>query len=98
MTTRETAHSPLELFLHGDELMKINKANYSSTPIAKVYQGEMAVAKSILKCVNNHNLLVEALSGLLADISDYQTINNLGGENNHSQVRAREALKSAGEL
>ncbi len=36
----------------------------------------------------------EALTGLLADISEYQTINNLGGENNHWQVRAREALSS----
>lgn len=36
----------------------------------------------------------EALAGLLADITEYQTINKLGGENNHWQVRAREALAS----
>jgi len=36
--------------------------------------------------------LREALSGLLADIEDYQTINNLGGHNNQTQVNARAAL------
>lgn len=35
---------------------------------------------------------VEVLRYLLADIQDYQRINNLGGENNHSQVRARAFL------
>ena len=34
-----------------------------------------------------------ALEGLLADITDYQTINKLGGENNHWQVQARAVLK-----
>ncbi len=38
--------------------------------------------------------LREALTGLLADITEYQTINNLGGENNHWQVTARKALSS----
>ena len=33
-----------------------------------------------------------ALEGLLADITEYQTINKLGGENNHWQVIARAAL------
>ena len=37
--------------------------------------------------------LREALSGLLADIQDYQRINSFGGENNHWQVIARAALK-----
>lgn len=32
------------------------------------------------------------LSGLLADITEYQDINNLGGENNHWQIKAREIL------
>jgi hypothetical protein len=36
--------------------------------------------------------LREALSGLLADIEDYQTINNLGDYNNQTQVNARAAL------
>ena len=36
---------------------------------------------------------VFALQGLLEDITDYQTINNLGGENNHWQVIARAVLK-----
>jgi hypothetical protein len=34
----------------------------------------------------------EALEGLLADITEYQTINNLGGENNHWQAASRKAL------
>ena len=36
--------------------------------------------------------LREALTGLLADIEEYQQINNLGGKNNHWQVIARAAL------
>lgn len=39
--------------------------------------------------------LYEALDGLLADITEYQEINFLGGENNHWQVRARAALAKA---
>jgi hypothetical protein len=38
--------------------------------------------------------LREALIGLLADIQDYQRINNLGGENNHSQVIARALINN----
>jgi hypothetical protein len=41
-------------------------------------------------CVNVR--LREALQGLLDDITEYQTINHLGGENNHWQVAARAAL------
>ena len=41
-------------------------------------------------CVNRR--LREALQGLLDDITEYQTINHLGGENNHWQVAARAAL------
>lgn len=39
-------------------------------------------------------ITVEALSGSLADIEEYQTINNLGGENNHWQVAARKVLNN----
>jgi hypothetical protein len=39
--------------------------------------------------------LLEALQGLLADIVEYQTINKLGGENNHWQVIARAAIARA---
>ena len=39
---------------------------------------------------------VFALQGLLEDITDYQTINNLGGEINHWQVIARAVLKECG--
>jgi hypothetical protein len=39
--------------------------------------------------------LLEALQGLLTDIVEYQTINNLGGENNHWQVIARAAIAKA---
>lgn len=39
--------------------------------------------------------LLNALQGLLADIIDYQTINKLGGENNHWQVIARAAIRKA---
>ena len=39
---------------------------------------------------------VFALKGLLEDITEYQTINNLGGENNHWQVIARTVLKECG--
>lgn len=39
--------------------------------------------------------LLEALRGLLADITEYQAINKLGGENNHWQVRARAAIAKA---
>jgi Lar family restriction alleviation protein len=40
--------------------------------------------------------LREALIGLLADIQDYQRINNLGGENNHWQVIARALIDKPG--
>jgi hypothetical protein len=43
------------------------------------------------------NDLYEALQGLLGDIMEYQSINNLGGENNHWQVKARAALAKAEE-
>ena len=39
---------------------------------------------------------VIAVQGLLEDITNYQTINNLGGENNHWQVIARAVLKECG--
>lgn len=39
--------------------------------------------------------LLAALKGLLADIEDYQRINNLGGENNHWQVISRTAIAKA---
>lgn len=39
--------------------------------------------------------LLDALQGLLADIQDYQRINNLGGENNHWQVIASAAIAKA---
>lgn len=39
--------------------------------------------------------LLEALRGLLADVQEYQTINHLGGENNHRQVFARAAIAKA---
>ena len=39
--------------------------------------------------------LLIALKGLLADITEYQTLNNLGGEDNHWQVIARAAIAKA---
>lgn len=39
--------------------------------------------------------LLEALEGLLADISEYQAINNLSGEKNYWQVKARTAIAKA---
>ena len=39
--------------------------------------------------------LLEALQRLLADIVEYQTINKLGGENNHWQVIARAVIAKA---
>ncbi len=39
--------------------------------------------------------LLNALKMLLGDIQDYQRINNLGGEDNHSQVTARAAIAKA---
>lgn len=39
--------------------------------------------------------LLTALEGLLSDIEEYQSINHLGGENNHWQVAARAAIAKA---
>lgn len=39
--------------------------------------------------------LLDALKGLLADITEYQTINNLGGETNYWQVQAKAAIDKA---
>lgn len=52
----------------------------------------------IVKACNLHDELLVALEGLLADISEYQTKNNLGGENNHWQVIARKLIKKAHDL
>ena len=39
--------------------------------------------------------LLEALEELLADIIDYQTINNLGGGDNHWQLATQAAIAKA---
>lgn len=50
------------------------------------------IDKGCPHCVSDG--LRQALAGLLADITEYQTVNNLGGENNHWQIMARKALSS----
>jgi len=59
--------------------------------IAEVYETNFANAHLISAAPD----LLAALEGLLADITDYQTINNLGGENNHWQVMACAAINKA---
>ena len=51
--------------------------------------------KAFTRAADTRDRLREALEGLLADIQDYQRVNNLGGEDNHWQVIARAALKGA---
>lgn len=70
-----------------------------------VWKIELESARKQLKYVSDENVklrtdkwrLSEALKGLLADITEYQTINNLGGENNHWQVIARKVLNETTE-
>jgi hypothetical protein len=56
----------------------------------------ISLAKAAIAASNSKYVpqLVAALKGLLADIEEYQTINNLGGENNHWQVAARKAINN----
>jgi len=64
-------------------------SHHKSCPTAKTRQNRIA------KLTADRDALLQALKGLLADIEEYQTINHLGGENNHSQVQARAAIKQA---
>lgn len=59
-------------------------------------QSMIEAAQSAIAASNSKYVpqLVAALKGLLADIEEYQTINNLGGGNNHWQVAARKALNN----
>lgn len=52
------------------------------------------VVNQLYDTMQEQDRLREALAGLLADITEYQTINHLGGENNHWQVEARKALSN----
>lgn len=54
-----------------------------------------AERKANMKVIAAAPDLLEALRGLLADITEYQAINNLGGEDNHWQIRARDAIIKA---
>lgn len=80
------------------------------SPEAAMILKEIAALKEEIKCEERrfnelwdqfaaldkaNQELLEALKMLLDDITDYQTINNLGGENNHSQVQARAAIAKA---
>lgn len=73
--------------------------------LTATWQTELQNARTQLKHVSDENVklrtdkwrLSEALKGLLADITEYQTINNLGGENNHWQAIARKVLNETTE-
>ena len=57
--------------------------------------------KLAYKLTNANEALIEAaeaLGGLLTDITEYQKLNTIGGENNHWQVIARAALAKLEEL
>lgn len=83
----------------------MKKIQFSPEAIAmsdaiSVWKIELENVRKQLKHVSDENVklrtdkwrLSEALKGLLVDITEYQTINNLGGENNHWQVIARKVL------
>ena len=59
------------------------------------------VSKAINKGKTSSNLsdhapnLLMALEGLLEDITEYQTINNINGQNNHWQILARKTIAEA---
>ena len=67
----------------------ITKTYYSS------YEGGPTNAEADTRLIAAAPDLLEALQMLLDDIQDYQRINNLGGEQNHSQVKARAAIARA---
>lgn len=56
----------------------------------------LTLQNQLAEAMDQRDKAVFALQGLLEDITDYQTINNLGGENNHWQVIARAVLKECG--
>ena len=69
---------------------------YGPDSLTRGESSVLAVDALLRKRSAAHDLLA-ALKELLADIQDYQRINHLGGENNHSQVIARAAIKRAEE-
>jgi hypothetical protein len=54
-----------------------------------------ANAAFIVRAVNSHDMLVEALQRLHDNLAEYQRINNLGGYDNQEMKVARNALELA---
>jgi hypothetical protein len=65
---------------------------------AESHDMSAALERQLLAATQREERLREALSGLLADITEYQLINNLGGANNRWQVMARAALENQNEV
>jgi hypothetical protein len=63
------------------------------TPFTPSYVGEALKRDAYL--IASAPELLRTLKSLLADIEDYQRINNLGGQNNQSQINARTAIAKA---
>jgi len=75
---------------HTADEAKEDAANRNRAWLSSFFQEQLTQTQQKL------DVAVGALEGLLADITEYQTINNLGGENNHWQVQARLALNTIG--
>ena len=94
MNTQPKSRSDVEALRLADLLEQIDGWHYPmGTPqeLRRLHALNQSLAESNVE-------LLEALKGLLADITEYQTINNLGGENNHWQVIARAAIAKASGL
>ena len=94
MTDNTAVQETDEMKRHWDEHLRQGSKWVNSAAIRRILaQPEQEVLR--LEKVNAQ--LLFALKMLLDDITDYQTINNLGGENNYSQVQARAAIAKAEE-
>jgi hypothetical protein len=54
-----------------------------------------ANAELIVRAVNAHDALLNALRLLHDNLAEYQRLNNLGGYDNHDMVAARDAIAKA---
>lgn len=101
----EHKHSPLPWKQNADDGKWVQDSGKHNHYVAhctrQPHVNEKLNAAFIVKACNSHYELVEALEGLVADVLDYEKVNNLKPNPGkkycwQSVERAREALRKAG--
>ena len=98
-----SAHTPGPWEFDGDYVWAVSIAGYvADVNTEDMTSGDAVPLRNVPAAIKANGRLIAAapellaaLEGLLADITEYQTLNKLGGENNHSQVVARAAIAKA---